>query len=56
MAIKTCGCCGQKHTAMAWASLPLKGTVVTSDEEGTYSLELRNCACGSTIGIETVTK
>ncbi len=43
---KSCGC-GRIHDAFAWIALPYVG-VMADDVE---SLELRNCACGSTLAI-----
>ncbi len=48
--VKTCPCCGRNHDAHRWASLPFVGTMA-SDTDG-IDLELRNCACDSTIAIE----
>jgi hypothetical protein len=42
-AVKTCRCCGAGHTLSAWRALPLLGVW-----EG---LEMRNCPCGSTLGL-----
>jgi hypothetical protein len=49
--IKKCGC-GRKFTPSRWKTLKDLGTQVTQDETYNYYLELRNCLCGSTIGIE----
>ncbi len=49
MTIKTCGCCGAKHTPAGWASLKLVGVQRCA---GGPDLELRNCACSSTLAIE----
>lgn len=46
-ASKQCGC-GANHDPFAWSRLPFVG--VMADEEET--IELRNCACGSTLAIE----
>jgi hypothetical protein len=53
--ISECGC-GKSYTKSQWQSLAEPANnrpMVSSDETGTYSLELRNCPCGSTIGVET---
>lgn len=47
---KTCGC-GRVHDAAGWAALDLAGSGLMDDGEGGF-LELRNCACGSTLAIE----
>lgn len=44
--IKTCGC-GLKYTPMRWKTLKLIGM----PDDGHEKLELRNCACGSTIAV-----
>lgn len=54
--VKVCTCCKAQYTATQWAELPLKGIQVSDDETGVYELALKNCACGSTIGIETKVK
>lgn len=48
---KTCGC-GREYTAAGWQALPIKGYLLTEDDEGQYELEMRNCPCGSTIAVE----
>lgn len=50
---KSCGC-GRSHTAEQWAALPLapKGGVYRVD--GRPELELRNCACHSTLAVDVV--
>lgn len=50
---KKCSCCGKEHDAASWKGLKYVGVMETEDETGKYTLELRNCSCGSTIGIET---
>jgi hypothetical protein len=47
---KRCNCCGASYSRDDWASLPLIG--IQRDEYGAPELELRNCACGSTLSIE----
>lgn len=44
---KRCGC-GRLYTAEAWQALPYVGVQRLDDEP---DLELRNCACGSTLAI-----
>lgn len=51
--MKTCTCCKKTHSHEEWLKLPFVGSMLTGDETGTYSLEMRNCSCGSTLGIET---
>lgn len=43
--MKHCNCCRTTYTPKTWATLPYVGRM---DE-----LELRNCACGSTLAIVT---
>jgi len=45
--LKTCSC-GREYTRAEWAQLYLVGYQVDPEE----TIELRNCACGSTMGIE----
>ncbi len=49
---KTCSCCGIKHSKESWEELKHIGDQLTEDETGKYRLELRNCHCGTTLGIE----
>lgn len=45
---KTCTCCGTNYDSHGWKSLPsLPDWHIES-----LILELRNCACGSTIAVE----
>jgi hypothetical protein len=44
---KRCGC-GRVHGTLAWADLRFVGVM----EHAGRLLELRNCACGSTLGVE----
>ena len=44
---KQCGC-GLSHDAAAWRALPFVGFMLDEAE----TIELRNCACGSTLAIE----
>lgn len=50
--LKTCGC-GRAYDAADWARLPFVSHVHTpADDEGpAETIELRNCACGSTISV-----
>jgi hypothetical protein len=49
---KRCGC-GRVHTPEAWQALRLAGCLDALDDDGVpYTLELRDCGCGSTIAIE----
>ncbi len=47
--MKRCGC-GRVHTLIEWYSLPF--VAVWAFDEGDPDLELRNCACDSTLAIE----
>lgn len=44
---KACGC-GLEHDYFAWSRLPYLGVMGDAHE----AIELRNCACGSTLAIE----
>lgn len=48
---KQCGC-GRAHSVAQWAVLPLCGR----QDDGVDVLELRNCACGSTLAIVLATR
>jgi hypothetical protein len=48
--IKSCGCCERQYTRPQWRSLKYIGVQDVGD--GEY-LELRNCSCGSTLGMPT---
>lgn len=50
--VKRCGC-GRLYGEAEWRKLPRAGTMTTpADETGPEeTLELRNCACGSTLAI-----
>lgn len=50
---KICAC-GIEYSKAQWEALKLLGHQVTDDEVAVYDLELRNCSCGSTMGIEWV--
>lgn len=53
MTAKTCTCCHREHDSAAWAALPLVGYVGSHWAGGkAIAVELRNCVCGSTIGVE----
>jgi hypothetical protein len=47
--VKTCGSCGALYREDEWKLLPFVGN---QDGGEGYVVELRNCPCGSTIGIE----
>lgn len=50
--VKACGC-GRSYTADSFAQLQLKGWIGCSWRGGkARAVELRNCTCGSTIGME----
>lgn len=44
--VKKCAC-GRRYTAGTWKDLALVGV----QDDGVERIELRNCACGSTIGV-----
>ena len=46
-AIKHCKVCQKSINASEWASLPLVGHQVDEYED----IELRDCSCGSTLGV-----
>lgn len=52
--IKTCRCCGRAYDAAGWVALALCGYVGAYEGESGESrvVELRNCSCRSTIGID----
>lgn len=47
--IKKCGC-GHSYTLQGWRRLDLRGYMGDSDY-GMEMMELRNCACGSTLAV-----
>lgn len=49
--IKTCAC-GVAYTRALWRALPFVGRMV---EPGQSALEMRNCACHSTLAIKVTT-
>lgn len=50
---KVCRCCEASHSEADWNALQLKGYSGRWQSNGTgFAVELRNCACGSTLGIE----
>lgn len=55
MWLKQCGTCGIEYDAYSWERLPVVGVMhVDRDEEGpAEAIELRNCPCGSTLGVST---
>jgi hypothetical protein len=48
---KTCKC-GRSYSKTEWGALELCGEQRSESERLLYRLEMRHCACGSTIGIE----
>jgi len=54
MTFKKCSC-GRAYTKEQWERLPVLGHTLTDDAEGKYDLELKNCSCGSTMGVERKT-
>lgn len=51
-AYKTCGCGRSYQTKADWKKLEYAGFQITDDETGWYKLEMRHCACNSTLGME----
>lgn len=50
---RTCRCCETQYTAATWSKLSKCGYVGAYRARGQmYAVELRNCACGSTLGVE----
>jgi hypothetical protein len=47
-AFKACRCCGREYSLSPWRELAYVGI----QDDGVEALELRNCACGSTLAIE----
>jgi hypothetical protein len=47
---KTCSCCGRAFDRIGWLALALVG--VHREGGGYPDLEMRNCACGSTLSVE----
>ena len=45
---KTCSCCGKLYQWLEWMELALVGDWDWAD----MHLQLRNCECGSTLGVE----
>lgn len=50
---RRCSCCQTPLTLADWAALPFVGTQEYEAEGILYRLELRDCACGSTLASET---
>lgn len=48
---KTCTCCGAKITEDDWERMSYVGVQRGDAEIGVPDLELRNCACGTTLAI-----
>lgn len=51
--VKTCSC-GRTHDHDGWLSLKLVGYVGKASGRVWCSVELRNCTCGSTLGVVTL--
>ncbi len=51
--IKTCTTCDTTYGLEEWTALPFLGYQKSEDDEFEYCLEMRNCTCGSTLGLET---
>ena len=47
----TCSCCRRPISRCEWMDLPLVGAQVALPEDP-FELQLRNCSCGSTLGVE----
>lgn len=54
--LKTCNCCRETYDQSQWDDLASLGSVGPYEEDdGTLvELEMKNCACGSTLGVERV--
>jgi hypothetical protein len=48
--MKTCNCCGRRYSWLRWCCLPYLGTMQLDESDPV--VELRNCRCGSTLGLE----
>jgi len=48
--VKECRC-GRRYLSWSWAELPLVGYLPNGQDAAGEVLELRNCACGSTIAM-----
>lgn len=48
--IKVCAC-GRHYTRIAWRALPLVGIQQVDEQPSADDIELRNCECGSTLGL-----
>ncbi len=52
--VKVCSCCACSITKAQWERLKLVGKqhVEAGDGEPAFTLELRNCQCGTTLAVE----
>jgi len=51
---KRCTCCFKDFSRAEWERLPSLGAPMVSEEDGwIFSVQLKNCSCGSTLGAET---
>lgn len=44
--------CGRSYSKSEWANLHYVGPIVSETEKMVFTLEMRNCLCGSSITIE----
>ena len=51
---KVCACCNRGYTVAAWQQLSKRGQQIVPSLEGApgFTLDLRNCWCGSTLAVE----
>jgi hypothetical protein len=49
--VKRCGC-GREYSRDGWEALEPAWDETYEDDGSLYYVEFRNCACGSTIGVE----
>lgn len=52
VAFKQCAC-GVGYSSEQWDALKTVGVQESNDESGFYRCVLKNCTCGSTIGVES---
>jgi len=49
---KTCLCCMRAHSYGSWSKLPLIGYIGNGNDAAGEVLELRHCACKSTLAVD----
>ena len=49
---KQCACCDRTFTKAQWASLTLRGYVGSASGRARTAVELRDCVCTNTLGVE----